>query len=112
MATATLNQTLIGQSKPTNIMTITQIKEQLNLASINFQKVISENSEYSTTWHKAFDKDSRVMIVAAEEVLQAIAANATLSDVALKDEGTIYPEGKEPYRKYYLIRYKEVSYSI
>ena len=93
-------------------MTITQIKEQLNLASINFQKVISENSTSETVWHKAFDKDSRVMIVAAEEVLQAISTNPSLSDVALKDEGTIYPEGKEPYRKYFLVRYKEVSFSI
>ena len=93
-------------------MTITQIKEQLNLASINFQKVISENSTSDTVWHKAFDKDSRVMIVAAEEVLQAISSDPTLSDVALKDEGTIYPEGKEPYQKYFLVRYKEVSFSI
>ena len=93
-------------------MTITQIKQQLNLASINFQKVISENTSSTTTWHKSFDKDSRVMIVAAEEVLQAISTNPSLSDVALKDEGTIYPEGKEPYRKYFLVRYKEISYSI
>ena len=93
-------------------MTITQIKQQLNLASINFQKVISENTSSTTTWHKSFDKDSRVMIVAAEEVLQAISTNPSLSDVALKDEGTIYPEGKEPYRKYFLVRYKEVSFSI
>ena len=93
-------------------MNITQIKEQLNLASINFQKVISENSTSDTVWHKAFDKDSRVMIIAAEEVLQAIASDPTLSDVALKDEGTIYPEGKKPYQKYFLVRYKEVSYSV
>ena len=95
-------------------MTITQIKQQLNLASINFQKVISENSTSDTVWHKAFDKDLRIMIVAAEEVLQAISENPSLSDVALKDEGTIIPEGvnKEPYQKYYLVRYKEVSYSI
>ena len=93
-------------------MTITQIKQQLNLASINFQKVISENSTSDTVWHKAFDKDSRIMIVAAEEVLQAIASDPTLTDVALKDEGIITPEGKEPYQKYFLVRYKEVSFSI
>ena len=93
-------------------MTITQIKQQLNLSSINFQKVISENSTSSTTWHKSFDKDLRIMIVAAEEVLEAISTNPSLSDVSLKDEGTIYPEGKEPYRKYFLVRYKEVSFSI
>lgn len=92
-------------------MTIQQIKQELNLASINFQKVISENPS-ETVWHKAFDKDSRVMIVAAEEVLQAISSDLSLSDVALKDEGTIVPEGKEPYRKYFLVRYKEVSFSI
>ena len=92
-------------------MTITQIKEQLNLASINFQRVISENPS-ETTWHKSFNKDLRIMIVAPEEVLQAISENPSLSDVALKDEGTIYPEGKEPYRKYFLVRYKEVSFSI
>lgn len=93
-------------------MTITQIKQQLNLASINFQKVISENSTSETVWHKAFDKDSRVMVVAAEEVLQAISENPSLTDVALKDEGIITPEGKEPYQKYFLVRYKEVSFSI
>lgn len=93
-------------------MTITQIKQQLNLSSINFQKVISENSTSDTVWHKAFDKDLRIMIIAAEEVLQAISENPSLSDVALKDEGTIYPEGKEPYQKYFLVRYKEVSFSI
>ena len=92
-------------------MTISQIKQQLNLASINFQRVISENPT-STTWHKSFDKNSRVMIVAAQEVLEAISADATLNDVALKDEGIIYPEGKEPYQKYFLVRYKEVSFSI
>ena len=93
-------------------MTITQIKQQLGISSLNFQRVISENSTSSTTWHKSFDKDLRIMVVSAQEVLEAISADATLNDVALKDEGTIYPEGKEPYRKYFLVRYKEVSFSI
>ncbi len=93
-------------------MTIQGIKQQLNLASINFQKVISENSTSDTVWHKSFDKDLRIMIIAAEEVLQAIVSDPTLGDVALKDEGIITPEGKEPYRKYYLVRYKEISFSI
>lgn len=93
-------------------MTIQQIKQQLGISSLNFQKVISENTNSETVWHKSFIKDSRIMIVAAEEVLQAISTNPSLSDVALKDEGTIYPEGKEPYQKYFLVRYKEVSYSI
>ena len=93
-------------------MTIQGIKQQLNLASINFQKVISENSTSDTVWHKSFDKDLRIMIIAAEEVLQAIVSDPTLNDVALKDEGIITPEGKEPYRKYYLVRYKEISFSI
>ena len=92
-------------------MTITQIKQQLGLSSINFQKVISENPS-DTVWHKAFDKDLRIMIIAAEEVLQAISSDPSLTDVALKDEGIITPEGKEPYQKYFLVRYKEVSFSI
>ena len=95
-------------------MTITQIKQQLGIPSLNFQKVVSENSTSETTWHKSFDKDLRIMIISAEEVLQAISENPSLSDVALKDEGIITPEGvdKEPYQKYYLVRYKDVSYSI
>ncbi len=82
------------------------------MSSINFQKVVSEVSESGTTWHKAFDQDSRTMIVAAEEVLQAIVSDLSLSDIALKNEGIITPEGKEPYRKYFLVRYKEISFSI
>ncbi len=82
------------------------------MSSINFQKVVNEDSTSETVWHKSFDRDLRIMIVAAEEVLQAISENPSLSDVALKNEGTITPEGKESYQKYFLVRYKEVSFSI
>ena len=94
-------------------MTIVQIKEQLQVLGLNFQEVLDNTTGLGTGWHQAFDKVARIMVVAPEEILASIAADPTISDVSLKDDGIHTPKnGGAEYHKYFLVRYKEVSYAI
>lgn len=94
-------------------MNISEIKTQLGLANLNFFQVL-DTEGVETEWHKAWDNNSRTMVIAHQDTLEKIKATPRTTTLSLKDEGVIQPEDttKEPYRKFFLVIFENISYNF
>ena len=94
-------------------MTLSEIKKQLEILSLDFNPSTIEEGKTEPEWWNSFNKDLRIMVSAHNDVIKtiklALENGVTLNDLSIQDRGMIQPldETKEPYHKYILVIYTD-----
>lgn len=97
---------LIGQGQAFSIMTISQIKEQIGITSLNFFHQLNADGQVSD-FIRAWDNVSRTEVVMHNDVAELISQNNDIDTLSLQDKGTYTSASGLEYRKYFIVVYSE-----
>jgi hypothetical protein len=98
-------------------MTITQIKQQLDIVSLDLVRGIDPKTNQPTQWLRYWDNNRRLAVVVHEDVVKAIKENSNLTTLAIKSSEEV-PEATEknpnpqPYYNHILINAKSIEFSL
>ena len=102
-----ITKPLIGQGQALCIMTISQIKEQLGVTSLNFFHQLNADGQVSD-FIRAWDYELRIEVVMHNDVAELISQNNNTYTLSLQDKGTYTSASGLEYRKYFIVIYSNI----
>ena len=93
-------------------MNLAEVKSALGVANLELNKSTNADGTVNPEWFRMWNNETRVQVSIHRDVVNAIQANPSLSNLGLQSEDKISPTSGLPYTNKRIIAYQEAELTL
>ena len=93
-------------------MNLAEVKSALGVANLELNKSTNADGTVNPEWFRMWNNETRVQVSIHRDVVNAIQANPSLSNLGIQSEDKISPTSNLPYTNKRIIAYTEAEITL